>query len=194
MKKGGLVALALLFFVATALSHDHSHGHSHDHSHDHSHSHERAKPRQPAPKIPESSKYEIHKEEPVPVALFRPTGVWSQALLATALIGVAPILILFVVPLISVDDKGRRYSVLIITSNSVVNHSLLKTLLGFAVGGLLGDVFLHLLPHAMNPHGPGEEGGHSHSHGHAGEGAHDHRFHWGGFDGSLSARGSFWGS
>ena len=27
----------------------------------------------------------------------------------------------------------------------------LKLLLSFAVGGLLGDVFLHLLPEALNP-------------------------------------------
>uniref|UniRef100_A0A0X3PU35 Zinc transporter SLC39A7 n=1 Tax=Schistocephalus solidus TaxID=70667 RepID=A0A0X3PU35_SCHSO len=30
--------------------------------------------------------------------------------------------------------------------------SLLKILLGFAAGGLLGDAFLHLIPHALAPH------------------------------------------
>eukprot|EP01130_Rhizamoeba_saxonica_P000124 TRINITY_DN1013_c0_g1_i3.p1 TRINITY_DN1013_c0_g1~~TRINITY_DN1013_c0_g1_i3.p1 ORF type:complete len:238 (-),score=58.59 TRINITY_DN1013_c0_g1_i3:64-777(-) len=42
---------------------------------------------------------------------------------------------------------------------------MLKTLLAFASGGLLGDVFLHLLPHALE-----QGGGHSHQH----DGAHDH--------------------
>lgn len=31
-------------------------------------------------------------------------------------------------------------------------HRLLNVLLAFAAGGLLGDVFLHLLPHAAHPH------------------------------------------
>merc|ERR1719305_831820 len=47
-------------------------------------------------------------------------------------------------------------------------------MLAFASGGLLGDAFLHLIPHAMmaaqEPEGEGH--GHSHSHGHShGEGA-----------------------
>ena len=41
--------------------------------------------------------------------------------------------------------------------------------------GLLGDAFLHLIPHALMAHGGSEEGSHSHSHGHShGEGGHDH--------------------
>ena len=34
------------------------------------------------------------------------------------------------------------------------------------LGGLLGDAFLHLIPHAMMASG-GEDHGHSHSHGHS---------------------------
>jgi zinc transporter 7 len=93
-----------------------------------------------------------------------PGGVKTVSLIATAVIGVAPVLILEVITLIKVEkDK------------TVINHSLLKTMLGFAVGGLLGDVFLHLLPHAINPHSHNDEGhdAHSHSHSH-GEEAHDH--------------------
>jgi len=145
-------------------SHEHSHSHSHSHSHDDDHSHTTTQTKQQTvPKereqkaIPPSSKF----EEVFPAAFkFVLSGVWSQAIFATALIGVAPILVLFVVPLISTDEKGNR----------VVNHPLLKTLLGFAVGGLLGDVFLHLLPHALVPHE--DEGTHGHSHSHT-EG-HDH--------------------
>lgn len=55
----------------------------------------------------------------------------------------------------------------------------LKTLLAFASGGLLGDAFLHLIPHAIQPHSHGENGhghGHSHHHGEEEEGhGHDMR-------------------
>ena len=51
-------------------------------------------------------------------------------------------------------------------------------LLAFASGGLLGDAFLHLIPHAVNPHSHGGGDGdhthtHSHGHSHEGGGAHD---------------------
>jgi len=51
---------------------------------------------------------------------------------------------------------------------------LLKILVTFAVGGLLGDVFLHLLPHALDPHTPNSD---SHSHSHGNEGGHSHTNH-----------------
>lgn len=47
----------------------------------------------------------------------------------------------------------------------------LKVLLAFASGGLLGDAFLHLIPHAVAPHDHTHS--HSHSHGHSEEG-HSH--------------------
>ncbi|CRL02508.1 CLUMA_CG015331, isoform A [Clunio marinus] len=51
----------------------------------------------------------------------------------------------------------------------------LKTLLAFASGGLLGDAFLHLIPHSVAPH---SHAAHSHSHTHShddnGEGGHHH--------------------
>uniref|UniRef100_S4RNG5 Zinc transporter SLC39A7 n=1 Tax=Petromyzon marinus TaxID=7757 RepID=S4RNG5_PETMA len=83
--------------------------------------------------------------------------VSPQALGATLLISAAPFLILFLVPLDS--DSARR-------------SSLLHTLLSFASGGLLGDAFLHLIPHAIEPHSHHSESGHGHSHGHAGPGSH----------------------
>jgi len=55
---------------------------------------------------------------------------------------------------------------------------LLKVLLSFASGGLLGDAFLHLIPHAVeyqNHHGGSHAHAHDHSHGHShGENAHVH--------------------
>lgn len=73
------------------------------------------------------------------------------------IISAAPFLILFFVPL---DNTKQR-------------ESLLKILLSFASGGLLGDAFLHLIPHAMIPHthdSASEE--HSHSHSHQDESGH----------------------
>jgi len=90
-----------------------------------------------------------------------PGGIWTVSFIATAIIGIAPVLLLEVIPLIK-QEKDKQ----------VINHSLLKTMLGFAVGGLLGDVFLHLLPHSINPH---DHGDHSHGHSHSmHEVGHDH--------------------
>jgi zinc transporter 7 len=78
------------------------------------------------------------------------------------LISAAPYLLLFLIPLDKNTDEQKPF---------------LKILLSFASGGLLGDAFLHLIPHAVSPHSHGEDGGHSHehSHSHGGEGhGHDH--------------------
>jgi len=86
-----------------------------------------------------------------------PSSVWGEALLATIFISVVPILILPCIP-ISTSKEG---------------DSILKILLAFAIGGLLGDVFLHLLPHSQphNVHKENEPEGHVHE---AGEEKHNH--------------------
>ncbi|KAI1707128.1 ZIP zinc transporter domain-containing protein [Ditylenchus destructor] len=56
-------------------------------------------------------------------------------------------------------------------ANTTENSALLKVLLAIGAGGLLGDTFLHLIPHAT-PAGSGH--GHSHSHGDEG---HSHEPH-----------------
>ncbi len=89
--------------------------------------------------------------------------MWIEAIGATVLISAAPFFILFLIPL-DKDQAGKE--------------SMLRVLLAFASGGLLGDAFLHLIPHAVNPHSHGgeEDGhGHSHDHGHShGEDGHGH--------------------
>lgn len=52
---------------------------------------------------------------------------------------------------------------------------MLKVLLSFGAGGLLGDAFLHLIPHSQPSHDNGHEHSHSHSHGASGHshGPHD---------------------
>lgn len=73
---------------------------------------------------------------------------------STLLISAAPFVLLYIIPL----------------DNSEAMKPRLKVLLAFASGGLLGDAFLHLIPHATHPHSHGE---HGHDHGHG----HDHHHH-----------------
>jgi len=81
-------------------------------------------------------------------------SLWWLAMGSTVLISATPFVILFFVPL----DGGDEFK------------PLLNVLLAFAAGGLLGDAFLHLIPHAVPP---AEEHSHSHDHGHS----HDHHGH-----------------
>ena len=140
--------------------HDHSHhhhGHSHDH-HGHSHDHHSEDVEM---KVPHHGTGTSRKLSDQGGNLSK----WLQAIAATLLISAAPFFILFFIPL---------------QSNSAEQQPLLKVLLAFASGGLLGDAFLHLIPHAISPHSHGGEGGHehshshSHSHSHEAGGHHDH--------------------
>ncbi|XP_032942877.1 zinc transporter SLC39A7 [Catharus ustulatus] len=81
--------------------------------------------------------------------------VWLQTMGAALGVSLAPHLVLFLVPADSGSPRRR---------------GLLRLLLSFAAGGLLGDAFLHLIPHALAPHEHHEGHGHSH-HGHA---PHEH--------------------
>ena len=101
---------------------EHKHGHSHDH---------------------------VHTPKPKRAPVVADMNLWMKALGSTALVSIAPIFILILIPL---DQSKER-------------DSLLKVLLSFASGGLLGDAFLHLIPHALNPHTHGDEDDHAHSHG-----------------------------
>uniref|UniRef100_A0A1I7X499 Zinc transporter n=1 Tax=Heterorhabditis bacteriophora TaxID=37862 RepID=A0A1I7X499_HETBA len=84
------------------------------------------------------------------------TRLWVHAIGATLIISAAPFFILFFIP---------------IQANTDESGPLLKVLLAFGSGGLLGDAFLHLIPHAS----PNSEGSHSHSHSH--EIGHSHGPH-----------------
>lgn len=83
--------------------------------------------------------------------------IWLHSIGSTLLISAAPFFILYFVPLDNTEAMQPR----------------LKTLLAFASGGLLGDAFLHLIPHSVAPH---DHGSHSHVHSHDDheEGGHDH--------------------
>lgn len=93
--------------------------------------------------------YNTHQQKTVPSDKTQ-NEVLLKAVTSTLIISIAPFLILFFVPL---DNTKER-------------EPLLKILLSFASGGLLGDAFLHLIPHALVPH-PHESSKESHSHQHS---------------------------
>ena len=141
----------------------HSHG-GHGHSHGgHGHSHggqreptaeERAKHRAKLHASWDDDEDDGHGGESV-------SSIWFNAMMATLLISAAPFFILFLIPLDKSKDK----------------EWLLKIMLAFASGGLLGDAFLHLIPHAMMAAEPEDGHGHSHSHGHSHGDGEEHAPH-----------------
>ncbi|KAL9693013.1 hypothetical protein quinque_012298 [Culex quinquefasciatus] len=70
---------------------------------------------------------------------------WVFSLLGSALIGLSGILPLLVIPAATGGSAGGEKEF-----NDPAESKTLKVLLSFAVGGLLGDVFLHLLPEAWS--------------------------------------------
>ncbi|XP_055597850.1 protein catecholamines up [Uranotaenia lowii] len=138
--------------------HDHGHHHHHDHEHHHDHGHHNHDHHHHDhgghPKIKEGN------EKP-PVDTFY---IWVHSISSTLLISAAPFFILFAIPLDNTEEMQPR----------------LKTLLAFASGGLLGDAFLHLIPHAIQPHSHGEHDHHDHGHGHSHH--HDEEGHSHGHD------------
>ncbi|KER25985.1 metal cation transporter, ZIP family [Opisthorchis viverrini] len=82
--------------------------------------------------------------------------LWLETSSAVLLISVAPFLSLVILP-----DLNKY-------------HGLLKVLLAFAAGGLLGDAFLHLIPHAIDNGHTHDD--HDHTHDATGK-SHDHTRH-----------------
>lgn len=136
-------------------NHEHSHDHkdNHAHSHDH-HGHQHSIDKKDA-KAQEEKQAHNHHHETKEKSRDKFT-IALHAISSTLLISIAPFIILFFIPL---------------NNNGVENQSLLKVLLGFASGSLLGDAFLHLIPHALNPHDHTDE---DHSHSHESGHGHDH--------------------
>ncbi|KAF4520587.1 hypothetical protein B566_EDAN005998 [Ephemera danica] len=133
------------------------HGHAHviDDDHDIHHGHAHAGIKTGQSSQVKTGKENIQKEQATASPPEDITTIWFEAILSTLLISAAPFFILFLVPL----------------DNSKEREPLLKILLSFASGGLLGDAFLHLIPHAlvaqnadfeMDP----KKHAHSHSHSH----------------------------
>ncbi|XP_031843892.1 zinc transporter catecholamines up [Nomia melanderi] len=102
-----------------------------------------------------------HVHQQKPVTSNKTQNVFLKAITSTLIISVVPLLILFFVPL---DNTKER-------------EPLLKILLSFASGGLLGDAFLHLIPHALVPHSNESKETHSHQHSHSHDDEESHHVH-----------------
>jgi len=151
--------------------HGHSHGagngHGHGgHGHSHGgHGHSHGPPqREPSPEERAKLRQKLHAkwDDDEEKGANEMGTIWFQAICATLLISAAPFFILFFIPL----------------DNSQEKQWLLKILLSFASGGLLGDAFLHLIPHAQvaveSKGGSDHSHSHSHGHSHGGEEGHNH--------------------
>lgn len=152
--------------VHEEFNNDHSHDAVHDH---HGHSHEFRHDESPSFKYSKAANVKYSEPQQKPERHSDNVGkvdtytLWAQAIGSTVLISAAPFLILFLVPLDNTKEK----------------EPLLKILLSFASGSLLGDAFLHLIPHALvahsHDHDHSQAHTHSHSHSHGGEGeSHGH--------------------
>lgn len=115
------------------------------HSHSHSHGDE-----SPSFKYSKQANEQFTTEEKIVEPDY---DLYMRALGSTVFISIVPFFILFFIPIDGTIEK----------------QPLLKVLLSFASGGLLGDAFLHLIPHALTSGGGGGESGHSHSHSHGGD-------------------------
>lgn len=154
LKNSVITLLFLSFSIYQCYSHL-DHGHSHDespsfkysrsaneeHQEKHHHHHHH-------------DEHEEHTNTKQTKSRLSTQELWLHAMGSTILISAAPFFLLFVIPLENTDKE----------------QPLLKILLAFASGGLLGDAFLHLIPHANA--GLEEHGSHSHTHSHGGH-SHD---------------------
>lgn len=154
-----VVFLAYFMVIRGHEGHHHHHSHSsHDHhGHHHGHEHE-------VPHHKYSQEANEPKTKPLATHVVRENlrsesaqQLWLETLGAVLIISLAPFFLLCLVP-----DLNKH-------------HKLLKILLAFAAGGLLGDAFLHLIPHALDVHSvDGTHDDHSDPHGHS---HHDHSRH-----------------
>ncbi|CEF69378.1 Zinc transporter SLC39A7 [Strongyloides ratti] len=130
-------------------NHGHSHGHSHDEESSHGHSHgEESSHGHSHTNVKRSTttKYQDYAKDSYFSFLNDPVRrLWTYSIGATLLISAFPCFLLLTIPL---------------QANTIENGPLLKVLLAFGSGGLLGDAFLHLIPHAQ----PAGDHGHGHSH------------------------------
>uniref|UniRef100_A0A2P2I4R6 Protein catecholamines up-like n=1 Tax=Hirondellea gigas TaxID=1518452 RepID=A0A2P2I4R6_9CRUS len=147
-----LVPVCIIICILLSLPSVCGHGHSHEHDENPAYKYSKA-----ANKATEDTKDGSSDSRSVPVT--DGSNLWMEALGATVVISIAPYLILFFIPV----------------TNSPEHKPYLKILLAFASGGLLGDAFLHLIPHALMAQQAKEaSNSHSHSHSHEGVEGHSH--------------------
>ncbi|XP_059445491.1 IAA-alanine resistance protein 1 [Corylus avellana] len=152
--------------VHESRAHHHcDHGHDHDHDHDHHHHEDHLVSKLPEELAEEEDmklygfgfEHDHHHEHIGGTSELSGLGLWVNALGCSFLVSMASLICLIILPVIFVRGKP---------SKAVVNSLAL-----FGAGAMLGDAFLHQLPHAFG-------GQHSHSHDHNADHAHhDHLGH-----------------
>ncbi|XP_024027409.1 IAA-alanine resistance protein 1 isoform X2 [Morus notabilis] len=156
-------------FCSSAVHHSHGSSHHCDHGHDHHHHHHHhEKESLGESKLPEELAEEEdmklygfgshnhghdHEHEHFGVLQLTGPGLWILALGCSLLVSMASLICLIILPVMFVQGKP---------SKTVVDSLAL-----FGAGAMLGDAFLHQLPHAFG-------GGHSHSRDHHADHDHDH--------------------
>jgi len=133
---------------ASQMDHEDDHGHFDDHGQDDGHTYDDGEDQA-------LDDQQTHKRHSA-VAADSGLTLWAISLGSTALISVSPVIVLLLIPL----------------ENAREQQPLLKVLLSFASGGLLGDAFLHLIPHAIMSRASSSSSA-SHHHGHT----HSHNSH-----------------
>ncbi|CAI0409725.1 unnamed protein product [Linum tenue] len=144
----------------------HHHHHHHHHDHGHGESMEYKLPEELAEeedmKLYGFGNYHAHDEHDHhhdSHSKLSGIGLWINALGCSLLVSLASLICLIILPIIFVQGKP---------SKGVVDSLAL-----FGAGAMLGDAFLHQLPHAFG----GQQHSHSHSHHHADDLSHDHSGH-----------------
>ncbi|KAM2558898.1 hypothetical protein TB1_010307 [Malus domestica] len=151
--------------------HDHGHGHSSGHSHSHGHGHQEERLLATS-KLPEELAEEEdmklygfefhqhvhgHDHEHFGAPQLSVLGLWIHSLGCSLLVSMASLICLIILPVIFVQGKP---------SKAVVDSLAL-----FGAGAMLGDAFLHQLPHAF---GGGHSDSHDHHEGHSHSHLHEH--------------------
>ncbi|CAI9278748.1 unnamed protein product [Lactuca saligna] len=140
-------------------SHDHHHNcdHSHDHHHHHGHHHHLGRKKLPEELAEEddlrSEFVSHHDHHHGGDSELSGVGLWIHAMGCSLLVSLASLICLILLPLIFFQGKPSK--------------TFVDSLAVFGAGAMLGDAFLHQLPHAFG-------GGHSHSHDNHTDDTHDH--------------------
>ena len=94
-------------------------------------------------------------------SVLKPLPQLAQAVSSTLFISAVPIFLIYGANSLLVQNQHQM-------------EHVTQYLISFAVGGLLGDVFFHTLPHMQEA---GHSHGHSHDHSHSPSGSHSHHSH-----------------
>lgn len=181
-KKHNLSVLLLLLgldlcFAASAAHEAHGHHHcNHDHGHDHHYDHHHGE-KATELKLPEElaeeedmklfgfgspySHIHLHDHEhdheyDSGVLELSPIGLWVHAMGCSLLVSMASLICLIILPVIFIQGKPSK--------------AVVDSLAIFGAGAMLGDAFLHQLPHAFggeHSHEDHVEHAHHHIHGHS---------------------------